>query len=212
VSNGAGVKQHLLIAFGDPQVNSPARVTGPPNCRTENLAPTRRQHSPNCALCNHCTDFGAANLRIFRDNFGERDFYGKTMDCMADQVGFELAVRLAKFAFEISTEFGAPVAKLAVRENFAPEVLDENIRLVSAIRFRSRRCSIRSNEAAMHASPRSANEPKRTSAASAYKKRSGMDQRTVVHLLDDEVSDVGSTDNPEPPVLGRSQDAVTASC
>jgi hypothetical protein len=42
---------------------------------------------------------------------------------------------LAKFAFEISAEFRALVAKLAFRENFAPEVLDENMRLVSAVRF-----------------------------------------------------------------------------
>jgi hypothetical protein len=42
---------------------------------------------------------------------------------------------LAKFAFEIPAEFPAPFAKLGFRENFAPEVLDANIRLVSAVRF-----------------------------------------------------------------------------
>ena len=69
-----------------------------------------------------------------------------------DQAGFELAVRLAKFAFEISTEFCALVAKSACRENFAPEVLYESIRLVSAVRFQwSCRCgSVCSNQAAMH--------------------------------------------------------------
>jgi hypothetical protein len=75
------------------------------------------------------------------------------------QAGFELAVRLAKFGFEISTEFRALVAQLTFRENFAPEVLDENIRLVSAVRFQCGRAG---------ASPRSANEPKRTRAVSAY--------------------------------------------
>jgi hypothetical protein len=50
-------------------------------------------------------------------------------------VEFELAVRLAKFAFEFSTEFPASLAKFGFRENFAPEVLDESIRLVSAVRF-----------------------------------------------------------------------------
>jgi hypothetical protein len=42
---------------------------------------------------------------------------------------------LAKFAFEFSTEFPASLAKFGFRENFAPEVLDESIRLVSAVRF-----------------------------------------------------------------------------
>ena len=50
------------------------------------------------------------------------------------QAGFELAVRLAKFGFEISTEFRALVAQLTFRENFTPEVLDENIRLVQVRR------------------------------------------------------------------------------
>jgi hypothetical protein len=50
-------------------------------------------------------------------------------------VEFELAVRLAKFAFEFSTEFPASLAKFGFRENFALEVLDETIRLVSAVRF-----------------------------------------------------------------------------
>lgn len=45
----------------------------------------------------------------FRDNFGERYFSGKTRG-VADQEGFELAVRLAKFAFVISSELPAPLA------------------------------------------------------------------------------------------------------
>ena len=77
------------------------------------------------------TDFGEAKPRIFRDNFGDRNFCVKT----AEQDGFELAVRLAKFTFEISTEFRALIAELAFRENFPHEVLDEDIRLVSAVRF-----------------------------------------------------------------------------
>jgi hypothetical protein len=42
---------------------------------------------------------------------------------------------LAKFAFEFSTKFRALVAELAFRENFPPEVLNEDVRLVSAVRF-----------------------------------------------------------------------------
>jgi hypothetical protein len=45
------------------------------------------------------------------------------------QAGFELAVRLAKFAFEIPKEFPAPFAKLGFRENFAPEVLVARVHL-----------------------------------------------------------------------------------
>jgi hypothetical protein len=44
---------------------------------------------------------------------------------------------LAKFAFEIPAEFPASFAKFGFRENFAPEVLNEGIRLVSAVRFQS---------------------------------------------------------------------------
>jgi len=55
-------------------------LTGPPNCPTENLAPNERDHSPNFALCGRLQDFGEANLRNFRDNFGERDFSGKASD------------------------------------------------------------------------------------------------------------------------------------
>jgi hypothetical protein len=54
---------------------------------------------------------------------------------LADQAGFELVVRLAKFAFESSTEFRSLVAELASRENFPPEVREDDIRLVSAVRF-----------------------------------------------------------------------------
>jgi hypothetical protein len=43
-----------------------------------------------------CADSGGANLRKFRDNFGERDFFVKTGDYLADQEGFELAVRSEK--------------------------------------------------------------------------------------------------------------------
>jgi hypothetical protein len=50
-------------------------------------------------------------------------------------MGFELAVRSRKFAFEFSIEFPASLANFGIRENFAPEVLDESIRLVSAVRF-----------------------------------------------------------------------------
>ena len=50
-------------------------------------------------------------------------------------MGFELAVRSRKFAFEFSIEFPASLANFGFRENFAPEVLDESIRLVSAVRF-----------------------------------------------------------------------------
>jgi hypothetical protein len=48
---------------------------------------------------------------------------------MADRVGFELAVRSHKFAFEFSAEFSTSFAKFSLRENFAPEVLDERVRL-----------------------------------------------------------------------------------
>jgi hypothetical protein len=75
------------------------------------------------------TEFCGTNPQVFRSNFGERNFFGKTRDQLADQVGFELAVRSAKFAFEFSTEFPASIAKFGFRENFAPEVLDESIRL-----------------------------------------------------------------------------------
>ena len=50
-------------------------------------------------------------------------------------MGFELAVRLAKFAFEFSAEFPALVIKFGFGENFAAEVLDVSSRLVSAVRF-----------------------------------------------------------------------------
>ena len=46
-----------------------------------------------------------------------------------ERVGFELAVRLAKFAFEIPKEFPAQFAKLGFRENFAPEVLVARVHL-----------------------------------------------------------------------------------
>ncbi|MGH6802267.1 MAG: hypothetical protein ACREC3_02730 [Methyloceanibacter sp.] len=46
---------------------------------------------------------------------------------------------MAKFAFEISTEFfPATLAKFGFRENFALWVLDETIRLLSAVRFQQR--------------------------------------------------------------------------
>ena len=77
-----------------------------------------------------------ANLRNFRHNFGEQDFSGKTRDYVAEQVGFELTVRSPKFAFDFSTEFPASLAEFGFRENFAPEVLNETIRLVSAVRVR----------------------------------------------------------------------------
>jgi len=41
----------------------------------------------------------------------------------ADQVGFEPAVRSGNFAFEMSTEFRAPIAKFASGENFPPKLL-----------------------------------------------------------------------------------------
>jgi hypothetical protein len=52
-------------------------------------------------------------------------------------MGFELAVRSGKFAFEFLAEFPASLAKSGFRENFAPEVLDESIRLVSAVRLQN---------------------------------------------------------------------------
>jgi hypothetical protein len=45
------------------------------------------------------------------------------MDYVAERIGFELAVRSAKFAFDFSAEFPASVAKFGFGENFAPEVL-----------------------------------------------------------------------------------------
>jgi hypothetical protein len=54
---------------------------------------------------------------------------------LADRVGFELAVRSEKLAFEFSAEFRASLARFGFRENFAREVLDESIRLVFAVRF-----------------------------------------------------------------------------
>jgi len=42
---------------------------------------------------------------------------------LADRVGFELAVRLAKFGFGISTEFPAALAQFAFREILPREVL-----------------------------------------------------------------------------------------
>ena len=54
---------------------------------------------------------------------------------LADRRGFELAVRLEEFAFEFPAEFPALFAKLGFRENFAPEVLNHTIRLVSPVRF-----------------------------------------------------------------------------
>lgn len=74
-----------------------------------------------------CTDFGRAKPRNSRDNFVERDFSGKAVNWLADQEGFELAVRLPKFAFEISTEFPAPLAKPAFREIFPAEVLPPSL-------------------------------------------------------------------------------------
>jgi hypothetical protein len=47
----------------------------------------------------------------------------------------ELAVRSEKFAFELSAEFPLYPANWGFGENFAPELLDVNIRLVSAVRF-----------------------------------------------------------------------------
>jgi len=48
---------------------------------------------------------------------------------LADEAGFELAVRWVKFAFEISTEFCALVAESTFRENFPPEVLIAKVHL-----------------------------------------------------------------------------------
>src|SRR5512133_3700772 len=42
-------------------------------------------------------------------------------------------------------------------------------------------------------------------------KRCGADQFAIVDLSDDKIRDVSTADNSEPPVLGRSQDSVTAS-
>ena len=48
---------------------------------------------------------------------------------MADRTGFELAVRLGKFAFEFSVEFRTERGKLPFGENFEREVLDVNVRV-----------------------------------------------------------------------------------
>ena len=61
---------------------------------------------------------------------------------MAERVGFELAVRAAKFAFDFSAEFTASVAKFGFGENFAPEVLKQTIHLVSAVRSQSKEAPI----------------------------------------------------------------------
>ena len=82
-----------------------------------------------------CADLNLANVRIFRDNFGKGNFSVKTADWLAERADFELAVRLAKFAFDFLTEFRVLVATSGFRENFAREVLNETIRLVSAVRF-----------------------------------------------------------------------------
>jgi hypothetical protein len=48
---------------------------------------------------------------------------------VADRIGFELAVRLAKFAFDFSAQFPASLAKFACGENFPPEVLSAKFHL-----------------------------------------------------------------------------------
>jgi hypothetical protein len=50
-------------------------------------------------------------------------------------MGFELAVRLAKFAFDFPAEFPASVRKSGFGEKFAPKVLRMNIRLFSVVRL-----------------------------------------------------------------------------
>ena len=74
-------------------------------------------------------EYRDANLLIFHDNFAEQNFSVKTSDWLAEQVGFELSVRLAKFAFEFSAEFPASLAEFGFRENFAPEVLSARFHL-----------------------------------------------------------------------------------
>jgi hypothetical protein len=54
---------------------------------------------------------------------------------MAERIGFELAVRSEKFAFDFSAEFPALVATFGFGENFAPWVLHESLRLFSTVRF-----------------------------------------------------------------------------
>jgi hypothetical protein len=49
-------------------------------------------------------------------NCVDRNLSAKTIDWLADRVGFELAVLLAKFGFEISTEFPAAFAQFAFKE------------------------------------------------------------------------------------------------
>jgi hypothetical protein len=53
----------------------------------------------------------------------------------ADWVGFELAVRLAKFGFEIPAEFPAPPSKLVFREIFPPRCRLRGFTLVSKVRL-----------------------------------------------------------------------------
>jgi hypothetical protein len=57
-------------------------------------------------------------------------------DLLAERMGFELALRSAKFAFDFWTEFTASVAKFGFGEKFAPEVLKQTIHPVSAVRPR----------------------------------------------------------------------------
>jgi hypothetical protein len=57
------------------------------------------------------------------------------MDYVAERIGFELAVRSEKFAFDFSAEFPALVATFGFGENFAPWVLHESLRLFSTVRF-----------------------------------------------------------------------------
>jgi hypothetical protein len=45
--------------------------------------------------------------------------------------------RTKRDAFELSAEFPASLAKSGFRENLAPKVLDESIRLVSAVRLQN---------------------------------------------------------------------------
>jgi hypothetical protein len=67
-------------------------------------------------------DFGVANLRIFPT-------------IPESRISLEKQGTMWRFAFEFSAEFPASLAKFGFRENFPTEVLEESIRLVSAVRF-----------------------------------------------------------------------------
>jgi hypothetical protein len=65
-----------------------------------------------------CAEYGEANLRIFRDSSAEHNFSVKTRNWLADQEGFELAVRSEKFAFELSAEISRLTRQIRLQRKF----------------------------------------------------------------------------------------------